>query len=298
MSEDSEKTVHVFIEDTAGQRFECDIPVDMPYSTVAADFFEARGWPTRDAMGKGQRAVIELVDPKNPNRTKRLRSEQTAAKHGLTNGALLRIFPEAIAGVVDQKERIRALVTDQREMEELMGWNTHISFRTNTEHAPTIYTICFDYTSFRGLREDGHTPILTNNHRFKVTLGADYPQVAPSVQWETPIFHPNINPETGEVCLGVLREKYLPGLGLARVVSILSEMVQYRNYDMIDSLNAAAAAWTEEPDHWHFISEIGGSPFQGPVHEIVKQLEDDFQGETSREKLTFKPMTGLKPKGE
>lgn len=86
----------LYIESPDGERFECQLPIDTRLVTIAIDFFEARGWPMTDERGRGQRAVIERVDPANPERTKRLRSEQKVADAGLENGAVLRIFPEAI----------------------------------------------------------------------------------------------------------------------------------------------------------------------------------------------------------
>ncbi|HEX8772812.1 MAG TPA: ubiquitin-conjugating enzyme E2 [Pyrinomonadaceae bacterium] len=279
--------VQVFIEDTAGERFECELPADTELSRLAADFFEERGWPTQDGHGRGQRAVVELVDPENPDRTKRLRGEQTVEDAGLSRGATLRIFPESIAGAVDERERVRALVADHQDMNELVKWNKHIRFEPNLTHAPTVYKITFDYPSFRALSEDGHTPLLSNEHRVEITLGAEYPRKAPFVRWTTPIFHPNIRTEDGAVCLGVLMDRYLPGLGLARLVTMLAEMVQYRNFDMTSPLNVRAAEWAAEARHWPHIQNIGGSPFQGPVHELLALFENE-----ERPRLSFRPLAG------
>lgn len=241
-------------------------------------FFEERGWPTTDGRGRGQRAVIERVDPTNPARTKRLRGEQTIDAAGLENGAILRIFPEAIAGIVDERSRIAILIQDHNGMQELAEWNPHITFDAKPSDIPTFYDVRFDYPGFKALGENGHTPIITTDHRVEITLGAEYPQRALRVRWMTPIFHPNIDPDSGGVCLGVLLQRYLPGLGLARLVTMLAEMIQYRNFDMSNALNRVAAAWSAKMEHWPFIQEIGGSPFQGPVHELLKQLEEAQHG--------------------
>ncbi len=91
------ETIYLFVESPDGERFECDVPQDTPLSHIAADFFEDRGWPMQDSRGRGYRAVVELVDPNNPDRTKRLRGE-LKAEEVLWNGAILRIHPESIAG--------------------------------------------------------------------------------------------------------------------------------------------------------------------------------------------------------
>jgi hypothetical protein len=289
ITEAANTSLKVFIEDTAGERFECELPAGTQLSKLAADFFEERGWPTQDGRGRGQRAVVELVDPENPDRTKRLRGEQTIDDAGLWSGATLRIFPESIAGAVDERERVRALVADHQDMNELVKWNKHIRFEPNLTHAPTRYQITFDYPSFRALSDDGHTPLISNEHGVEITLGADYPRKAPFVRWTTPIFHPNIRTDDGAVCLGVLMDRYLPGLGLARLVTMLAEMTQYRNFDMSSPLNLKAAEWAADSAHWPHIQQIGGSPFQGPVHELLALFENE-----THPRLTFKPITGGK----
>jgi len=278
------ETIRLYIESPDGERFECDVPAEAQLSTLAADFFEQQGWPTRDSRGRGQRAVVELLDPENPDRTKRLRGEQTVGDAGLWDGAILRVFPESIAGRVDERDRVRALVADHNDMIELADWNTHIKFEANLSYAPFKYEITLDYPSFRALSEDGHTPEISTVHRAEIILGADYPRRAPRVRWLTPIFHPNIRPSDGAVCLGVLMDRYLPGLGLARLVTMLAEMLQWRNFDMTSALNRAAAEWAADLEHWQYIHEIGGSPFQGPVHEWIEKM---FKGGGERQRITF-----------
>ena len=290
MTEDG-KEIRVFVEDTAGDQFVCEISADTKLSELAADFFDERDWPTTDSSDHGQRAVVELIDPENPDRTKRLRGDQTVEDAGLWDGCRLRIFPESIAGIVDERERIRALVADHQDMQDLVSWNSHISFEPNSSHAPTRYIVTFDYRSFSGLKADGHTPQISTDHRVEIILGADYPRRAPNVRWLTPIFHPNISPETRDVCLGVIMDRYLPGLGLARLVTMLAEMVQYRNFDMSDALNTTAAKWTLDTEHWKHIKDIGGSPLQGPVYELFKDMEKFRYGKGKRTRIKFKQLT-------
>lgn len=274
--------IKLCIESPDGERYECEISASTRLSTLAADFFEARGWPMQDSQGRGQRAVVELFDPERPDRTKRLRGEDTVGET-VWDGAVLRIFPESIAGAVDERERIRALVADHEDMKELVEWNTHIQFEANLDYAPFIYTVTMDYDSFWALAQDGHTPRISNDHQVKITLGADYPRRAPRVQWLTDIFHPNIDPNTGAVCLGALMERYLPGMGLVRLVTMLAEMIQWRNFDLTSSLNATAAAWAANTAHWHYITEIGGSTLQDPIQKLLGILE-----KSQRESITFK----------
>jgi len=276
------ETIRLYIESPDGERFECEVPAGTGVNMLSADFFAARDWPLQDSRGRGQRAVVELVDPENPDRTKRLRGDQSVGDAGLWDGAVLRIFPESIAGQagrVDERDRVRALVADQQEIQSLAGWNKRITFTANLDYAPFKYDVTFDYPSFVALSDDGHTPrVAAGGHQAEILLGADYPRAAPRVRWLTRIFHPNIRPSDGAVCLGVLMDRYLPGTGLARLVTMLAEMVQWRNFDITSALNPDAAAWAADPAHWPHIVQIGGSPFQGPVQELLAELEQARQG--------------------
>lgn len=100
--------IKLYIESTDGEKFECEIPPATKISVLAADFFDNRNWPTSDSRGKEARAVVELVDPENSSHTKRLRGDATISEAGLWDGALLRIFPESIAGgqTFDQKHQM------------------------------------------------------------------------------------------------------------------------------------------------------------------------------------------------
>src|ERR1700736_4620472 len=90
-----EEILRIYIQTPSGDRFEADIPCMVKVGQVAGDFFEAQGWPTSDRHGRGQKAVVELVDPGNPDNTKRLSSDKGICESGLRNGDTLRIIPES-----------------------------------------------------------------------------------------------------------------------------------------------------------------------------------------------------------
>lgn len=288
MSESTNERVRLYIESPDGDRFECEVPSATRLSRVAADFFEMKNWPTADAQGRNQRVVVELVNPDDTDSTKRLRGEQSVADAGLWDGAILRVFPESIAGQVGQRARMRALVADHRDMEKLASRYPSISFKANMTHAPFEYTVTFTCESFVGLKGDGDTPRVGKVHRAKIVLGSKYPRRAPRVTWLTDIFHPNIAPEGGAVCLGVLMDRFLPGMGLARIVVMLLEMLQWRNFDLHGVLNKRAAEWAADVEnHWQYIEQIGGYPFQRPIHEIQAEIAEQRQGKGARSRIKF-----------
>jgi ubiquitin-protein ligase len=254
---------------------------------VAVDFFEAQGWPLQDRQGGRQRAVVELVNPTDPDNTKRLNSEKDLCD-SVVNGATVRIFPESIAGLVDYHARRMALIADHRDMQELSQQNPRIKFTANRSQAPDQYDVTFEYTSFVGLSPETDKPIPGESHCVTIKLGAGYPRYAPTITWQTPIFHPNVSPnihQENNVCLGVLDTRYLPGMGLARLVRMLLEMLQWRNFDALNAFNKDAAAWAAKIENWPAIAAIGGYPLQGPIEEFMRELD-----RATQPPIVFKPL--------
>ena len=267
-----EETRRILVEAPSGDSFEADVPCGTPLKSVAADFFESQGWPAQDRRGRGQRAVVEQVNPNNPDDTKRLNGELDVCE-ALEDGDTLRIFPESIAGAVDHKARLRVLIADQNDMTELAERNPAISFEANRTHAADRYEVTLRYRSFVELPPGAQEPRIGDEHRVEIILGSDYPRRAPFVRWITPIFHPNIH--DGAVCLGVLQERYLPGLGLTRLVRMLAEMAQWRNFDAFHALenNEEAGEWARDPQNFGQIQAIGGHPLQGPIAGFLKEID-------------------------
>lgn len=268
----------IYVENMSRERFEAKVPCGSKLSKVAGDFFESQAWPLQDHRGRGQRAVVELVNPKDADDTKRLNGDDDICEAGVEDGDTLRIFPESIAGEsVDQRARLNALIADHKDMQHLSQRNPRVTFETNRHRAPDLYTVTFHYRSFVRWVPGQREPDIADEHEAEIVLGAAYPRRAPVVTWQTPIFHPNIEQPHGAVCLGVLRERYLPSLGLARIVRQLAEMVQWRNFDAFNPFNRDAARWASNMDNWRYIEALGGHPIQGPIEQLLKQMEGSEQ---------------------
>lgn len=54
-----------------------------------------------------------------------------------------------------------------------------------------------------------------------ITIPLNYPSAPPSMKFQPPIFHPNVNAKTGEICLDLLKERWTASVQLeAAVVSV------------------------------------------------------------------------------
>lgn len=59
--------------------------------------------------------------------------------------------------------------------------------------------------------------------RFLVSLQFDeqYPEVPPKGYFRTPIFHPNVAPETGDICVNALKRDWDPSMGLRHILVVI-----------------------------------------------------------------------------
>jgi ubiquitin-protein ligase len=277
--------IKIYIMDNAGNNYESNIEPGTTIGNIAADFFEAMEWVENDGHGGGQRAVAEIFDPKTKKYT-RLRPDLTVDEANIPEGATLRIYAEAVAGAIDPRRRLAALKTDKQEMTKLVADSSYISFTTNGKEIPDVYTITFRCKSFIAppIREN-ERPETGDVHKVTIHLTTEYPRESPVLNWETPLFHPNVNTD-GDVCLGQLRLRYLPGFGLQRVVLLLDEMLHWRNYDFWEPFNREAAEWASNPDNWGYIEEIGGIGLNNiPYKELI---DPKNWGDTDKENAMFK----------
>ena len=81
---------------------------------------------------------------------------------------------------------------------------------------------------------------------------------APQAFWQTPIFHPNIEPKTGFVCLGDLGDRYRPGLDFGKLCQLLIDIASYQNYAVEEGLNKEAQAWATSKEGQIAIEKRGG----------------------------------------
>lgn len=101
------------------------------------------------------------------------------------------------------------------------------------------------------LREDGSLVValkgpsdsLYENGTFvvQITLPADYPYKSPSVGFVTTVYHPNVDEQSGSICLDVLSTNWSPMFSLQNIIeSFLPQLLQDPNPS--DPLNGEAAA--------------------------------------------------------
>jgi len=147
--------------------------------------------------------------------------------------------------------RMRRLRADFELMRELAARSDLITFKSVTS-APNVpperYIVTFRCESIIDVDRSGN-PKFGNHHQVEVYLHNQYPQRWPGMKWLTPIWHPNINHLNGTVCIDAAW--WTAGRALDRLVIMLGEMVQYKNFHDDPTQppfpwDAAAARWCRE----------------------------------------------------
>ncbi|OAL33422.1 hypothetical protein AYO20_07278 [Fonsecaea nubica] len=132
------------------------------------------------------------------------------------------------------------------------------------------------------------TPYAEGLWRLHLKMPHDYPKSPPKATFQTRIYHPNVDPTTGAVCLETLKRDWDPKLTLKDILITISCLLIQPNPD--SALNAAAGAQIQE-DYDTFSTQ---ARLMTRIHApIPKHLSDAVQeakrrGEESEQELKEK----------
>ena len=127
--------------------------------------------------------------------------------------------------------RTRRLRAEFEQMVDLAARSELIEF----EHflvvpglPPERYIVTFKCRGIASI-DESYRPVFATEHKVALYLDGSYPTTPPRMKWLTPIWHPNIeHAEPHRVCID--NTWWTPGRTLSKVVLMLGEMVQYKNY--------------------------------------------------------------------
>ncbi|KAF1820914.1 UBC-like protein, partial [Dissoconium aciculare CBS 342.82] len=89
-----------------------------------------------------------------------------------------------------------------------------------------------------------HTPFAAGLWKLHLNIPPTYPQQPPTAHFRTPIFHPNVDPQTGGVCVETLKRDWDSSYTLSHVLQTISCLLIQPNPD--SALNAEAGALLQE----------------------------------------------------
>lgn len=97
-----------------------------------------------------------------------------------------------------------------------------------------------DGTLLCALEGPPDTPYTGKTWRVRIQLPKEYPFKSPSVGFVDRMFHPNVDLDSGSVCLNALNQEWTPVYNLVLIMeTLLPQLLTYPNPD--DPLNANAA---------------------------------------------------------
>ncbi len=258
-------------------RFELgDIPASTSVKDVArvvmSDYQDEGIWPS-DKDGKARSVVVDHVDEETGAHT-RLDLQQSLHKSGIKDGDTLAMAPESTAGAINPRIRDEALARVRSQV--LAYAKEHPSFRVraNAKVAPTEYVFNFKAQGWGPPSATGGVPFPVDEHEILVLLPSDFPMLAPAAYWQTPIFHPNVARKTGKVCLGVLEDRFRPGLPFGEICQTLVDIAGYQNYEVREGYDREAQKWAVSPEGQVAIEERGG---RSVTRLHLSQLDDQVR---------------------
>ncbi|RMZ90012.1 hypothetical protein DV736_g2764, partial [Chaetothyriales sp. CBS 134916] len=134
------------------------------------------------------------------------------------------------------------------------------------------------YVIFKGPAE---TPFAEGQWKVHVELPDQYPYNSPSIGFVNRIFHPNIDEQSGSVCLDVINQTWSPMFDMINIFEVfLPQLLRYPN--PTDPLNGEAAALLmREPRSYEARVKEYVTQYASNVHEDGDEDGEESDGELS-----------------
>lgn len=281
---------HLLVQGPDGRFFRfTDTPAGQTVADLAADTLAQ--YPD---SGSDRSAVMDHVQRNGQG--VRLPPNVTLHEAGVRDGDQFRVGSGGHAGAINPMYHDEALVRAANQIRAFVDTHPTVSMWANAPEFATIYELEFKERSFGPPAESGE-PTEIEEHTVQLEFGADFPQVAPTVFWITPIFHPNIYPNydcdlarkspprQGLVCLGDLTDAYQPALDLGQLCQTLLDVAAFRNYGLVQLTGELALG-----DDGQY-REVLKSDFFDPVAAIWVATHQDRIEEITGRKQAATPRT-------
>ena len=224
-----------------------EVPDDVIIRDLLAEMTSLLGLPT---VGPDGRPMGYRLDSKALGRE--LQESETLADAGVPDDDRLVLTADITAGSgkisIDQSPRMRRLRADNKRMVDMAAQSDLIEFKTTEARKglpPERYIVTYKCKGIVGVDKNGK-PKMGSKHQVEIYLHNQYPQRWPGMQWLTPVWHPNINHHNGSVCVDAAW--WTASRSLDRLVIMIGEMVQYKNYH--DDPTKPPFPWDPEAARW------------------------------------------------
>ncbi|HLX08023.1 MAG TPA: effector-associated domain EAD1-containing protein [Thermoanaerobaculia bacterium] len=266
------ESLRVEAQDTG--RFELNaVPASTRVQEVAravmSQYKQGDRWP-HDKAGHARPAVVDKQE--DDGSTHRLDPAATLHESGIEDGSTLHVAPESTAGI-NPRIRDEALARVRAQVMAYADALADFEVEANAVHAPTEYLLRFEAPGWGPPAEPGGQPRPVDVHEVLLVMPDEFPMAAPGAYWQTPVFHPNIDRDSGTVCLGELADRYRPALDFGPLCQMLVDIARYWNYEITEGYDQEARDWAVSPEGQIAIERRGG-------RSVLRRLLTRFQTET------------------
>ena len=224
-----------------GRVFQTNVPGNMRVSALAGQFVR-RFVHGESSTPRRERVVVDHEQSEGWNR---LDGNATIDEAEVRDGDRLRVYSDTVAGAVDPRRHEAYLNDVQQQLEALARQDDRVKVKANLPQASDRYEITLDCGGWGPPEESALRPRRTYEQKLTIEYPAEAPNAPPIVRWKSEIYHPNVNPKNGYVCLGALQETFTPLFGPQELVRMLIELSEYRNFELSGVLNRDAAIWAQ-----------------------------------------------------
>ncbi len=227
--------------------------VNLPASTRTADL--GAGVLGLYPKNPGERPRNYVID--NLRTGQRMNPDLSLHENDVREGDTLATSPEGTAGMIHPTRHSEALTRARLQILQFAKQRRGFLVTADAIERPTQYRFEFSEPSW-GPPLGKVEPEPIEQHRVSLLMPPSFPLTAPTVYWLTPIFHPNIDPAYGFVCLGELRDGWRPNTNFSMICQMLVDLAGFRNYEVKLGLNKAAQDWATSPQGQAAIEQRGG----------------------------------------
>eukprot|EP01084_Bolivina_argentea_P151478 264395_1 len=135
------------------------------------------------------------------------------------------------------------------------------------------------------------TPFENGKFEIELHFTNNYPQQPPKGYFKTKIFHPNVAPHSGEICVNTLKRDWKPSYGIKHILIAIRSLLIVPNYD--SALNEEAGkllltSYNSYVERAKLFTKIHSIPLH-KKKKVINQFENDdnyivFNGQKNGDK--------------
>ena len=147
---------------------------------------------------------------------------------------------------MDKDLRGRRISNEWRLLEQLAAAHPDVLEASRPQPTGAADFVCVTLRHTYGILRNGQFPSFTTSHSAHILFPRFFPSVPLEIRLMKPIFHPNVDPTTGFVCLW---DRYSAGDTAIEAVRRLQQIIVWKlvNLDSVHVMQADAAGWYASP---------------------------------------------------